>query len=294
MKALSPALQGHLDEGTTTLGWAWRITRSDGVTFGFTDHDRTLSFGGTAFEPESGLTASEIRSGSDLSVDAQDAEGVLTSDRITETDILDGRWDNAEVEVWRVNWADVDQRVLMRRGSIGQIRRGRLAFVAEVRSLAHVLGQTVGRTYQATCDAALGDARCGADLDDPTFRGAGSVVDRLRDCAFTASGLAAFAAGWLTGGTVEWTSGANLGRHAEVLAHDIADGIVTITLLEAPVRGIAEGDAFVARAGCDKRIATCAAKFDNVANFRGFPHIPGQDAVLRYATNDGGHEGGVL
>ena len=118
-----------------------------------------------------------MRSGSDLSVDAQDAEGVLTSDRITETDILDGRWDNAEVEVWRVNWADTAQRVLMRRGAIGQIRRGRLAFVAEVRSLAHVLGQTVGRTFQATCDAALGDARCGVDLEDPAFKGNGAVID---------------------------------------------------------------------------------------------------------------------
>ena len=106
MKSLSPALQAHLDEGTTTLAWCWRITRSDGVTFGFADHDGTLSFDGTDFEPESGFTASEVRSGSDLSVDAQDAEGVLTSDRITETDILDGRWDNAEVEVWRVNWSD--------------------------------------------------------------------------------------------------------------------------------------------------------------------------------------------
>jgi len=92
MKSLSPAMQAHLDEGTTTLAWCWRITRADGVTFGFTDHDRTLSFDGTDFEPESGLTASEVRSGSDLSVDAQDAEGVLISDRITETDILDGRW----------------------------------------------------------------------------------------------------------------------------------------------------------------------------------------------------------
>lgn len=159
MKSLDPALQAHLDEGTTTLAWCWRIARADGVTFGFTDHDRTLSFDGTDFEPESGLTASEVRSGSDLSVDAQDAEGVLTSDRITETDILDGRWDNAEVEVWRANWADTGQRVLMHRGAIGQIRRGRLAFVAEVRSLVHVLGQTVGRTFQATCDAALGDGR---------------------------------------------------------------------------------------------------------------------------------------
>ena len=72
------------------------------------------------------------------------------------------------------------------------------------------------------------------------------------------------------------------------------DGIAILTLLEAPVRAIAEGDAFIIRAGCDKRIATCGAKFANVANFRGFPNIPGQDAVLRYASQDGGHEGSVL
>ena len=234
MKSLPPALQGHLDEGTTTLAWCWRIERADGVTLGFTDHDRTLGFDSTDFEPESGFAASEVRSGSDLSVDAQDAQGVLSSDRITETDILDGRWDNAAVEVGRVNWADTGQRLLMRRGAIGQIRRGRLAFVAEVRSLAHVLGQTVGRTFQATCDAALGDARCGVDLDAPAFKGSGAVIDLLRDRAFTASGLAAFATGWFTFGTLDWTSGANAGRRAEVLAHDLVDGVAVLTLLEAP------------------------------------------------------------
>lgn len=221
MKSLSPALQAHLDEGATTLAWCWRITRADGVSFGLTDHDRTLTFDGTGFEPVSGPTASEVRSGSDLSVDAQDAEGVLTSERITETDILDGRWDNAEVEVWRVNWSDPAQRVLMRRGVIGQIRRGRLAFVAEVRSLAHVLGQTVGRTFQATCDAALGDGRCGVDLDASAFRGTGAVIDLLRDRTFTASGLGGFASGWFTFGTVEWTSGANSGRRAEIIAQQV-------------------------------------------------------------------------
>jgi uncharacterized phage protein (TIGR02218 family) len=294
MKSLLPELQAHLSEGTTTLAWCWRIARADGVTLGFTDHDRTLVFDGITFEPESGFAASEIRSGSDLSVDAQDAEGVLTSDRITETDILDGRWDNAAVELWRVNWADTGQRVLMRRGAIGQIRRGRLAFVAEVRSLAHVLGQTVGRTYQASCDAALGDARCGVDLEDPAFKGSGAVIDVLRDRAFTVSGLVAFASGWFTFGTVEWVSGTNAGRQTEVLGHDITDGIAVLTLLEAPVRTIAEGDSFTIRAGCDKRMETCGGKFANTANFRGFPHIPGQDAVLRYATTDGGHEGSVL
>ena len=263
MKTLDPALQAHLDEGTS-------------------------------FEPESGFTASEVRAGSDLSVDAQDAEGVLTSDRITETDILDGRWDNAEVELWRVNWADAGQRVLLRRGAIGQIRRGRLAFVAEMRSLSHVLGQTVGRTFQAGCDAALGDARCGVDLKDPAYKGGGAVIDLLRDRAFTASGLGGFATGWFAFGTVEWTSGANAGRTAEVLGHDVTDGVAILTLLEPPVRAIEEGDAFIIRAGCDKRMETCSAKFANTANFRGFPHIPGQDTILRYASRDGGHQGGVL
>jgi uncharacterized phage protein (TIGR02218 family) len=294
VKTIPSALQVHLDSSTTTLAWCWRTTRADGTAFGFTDHDRVLSFDGTEFEPESGLTASEIRSGADLSVDAQDAAGALRSDRISEADILDGRWDNAGVELWRVNWANPTQRVLMRRGAIGQIRRGRHAFVAEIRSMSHVLGQTVGRTFQASCDAALGDARCGVDLEDPTYRGIGSVIDRLRDRAFTASGLGGFEAGWFRFGTLTWASGLNAGRRAEVLGHDRSDGIAVITLLEAPIRPIGAGDGFAIRAGCDKRIATCGQKFGNVVNFRGFPHIPGQDTILRYASSDGGHDGGVL
>ena len=79
-----------------------------------------------------------------------------------------------------------------------------------------------------------------------------------------------------------------------MLGHDLVDGLAILTMLEAPVRAIAEDDTFIARAGCDKRIATCSGKFANVANFRGFPHIPGQDTTLRYASRDGGHDGGVL
>jgi hypothetical protein len=204
---------------------------------------------------------------------------------VTETDILDGRWDNAEVEVWRMNWAsgacraevgtgsavkacDIpdSQRVLMRRGAIGQIRRGRLAFVVEIRSLAHVLGQTVGRTFQATCDAALGDARCGMDLEDPVFKGICTVIDLLRDRAFTASGLARFKRGWFTFGTVEWTSGANAGRKAQVLGHDIIDGVAILTLLEGPISRATDG--------------LDGARFRH----RNVPHW-----VLYEVTNDGSH-----
>jgi len=294
MKTLPAGLQTHLDSGTTTLAWCWRLTRNDGAVFGFTDHDLSLTFDGTSFEPESGFTASEIRAGSDLSVDAQEAEGVLTSDTITETDILDGRWDNATVEVWRVNWTDTSQRALLRRGAIGQIRRGRLHFVAEIRSLAHVLGQTVGRTFQATCDAALGDMRCGVDLSDPALKASGTVVSISGDRAFTISGLSGFADGWFALGTLQWLTGANTGRKAEVLSYALTGADVTITLLETPVRPIEVGNTFDISAGCDKRFETCQSKFANAVNFRGFPHIPGQDTVIRYAARGDANAGSVL
>jgi len=294
MKQFPESLQTHLDSGTTTLAWCWRLTRNDGAVFGFTDHDLSLTFDGTTFEPESGFTASEIRSGSDLSVDAQEAEGVLTSDIIAETDILDGRWDNAAVEIWRVNWADTSSRALLRRGAIGQLRRGRLHFVAEMRSLAHVLGQTIGRTFQASCDAALGDARCGVDMNDPTFKATGTVVALSGDRGFAVSGLSGFAEGWFALGTLQWFTGANTGRKAEILSHMISGVNVIVTMLEEPIRPIEVGDAFDILAGCNKRFETCQSKFTNAINFRGFPHIPGQNTVIRYAAKGDANAGAVL
>lgn len=294
MPTVPLTLQQHLDTGATTLAWCWRITREDGVVLGFTEHDRTLTFDGTDFEPETGLEPSEIRQGTDLAVDAQDAQGVLDSERITETDILDGRWDDATVEAWLVNWADPAERVLMRRGSIGRISRGKAAFIAEVRGLAHVIDQTVGRVYQATCDATLGDARCGVDLEASEHKGTGAVTSVLRSRAFTASGLGGFAAGHFDFGFVVWTSGASAGRRAEVMRHTLEDGVATITLAEDPVRPVAQSDGFVIRAGCDKSSATCAAKFDNMVNFRGFPHIPGNDSLFRHPGLNSANDGAPL
>ena len=281
MKTLPAGMQTHLDTGATTLAWCWRLTRTDSVVLGFTDHDRTLTFDGTDFEAEAGFSAAEIAGGTDLAVDAQDATGVLTSDRITETDILDGRWDNATVEIWRVNWSEVAQRLLMRVGTVGHLRRGRVAFTAEMRSLAAQLGQTVGRVYQQGCDARLGDTRCGVNTAAAAFAGSGTVTDVLRDRAFVASGLSGFASAWFALGELTWTLGANSGRLADVLLHDLSGGVVTLTLLDAPLRGVDVDDTFTVVAGCDKRFSTCGTKFANTARFRGFPTIPGQDALIR-------------
>jgi uncharacterized phage protein (TIGR02218 family) len=34
--------------------------------------------------------------------------------------------------------------------------------------------------------------------------------------------------------------------------------------------------------GCDKRLETCRDRFANTLNFRGEPHLPGNDLLTRY------------
>jgi len=283
MKLLPPALQSHLATGTTTLAWCWRITRNDGTKLGFTDHDRDLAFDGTAFEAATGFTASEIKDALGLSVDNLEVSSALKSDRLNEDDLAAGLYDDAIVEIWRVNWTDTDQRVLMRSGSLGEVRRSGAAFTAEVRGLAHYLQQPKGRLYQSACDADLGDARCGIDLDNPAFRGTGTVLAAPTPRLFTASGLAIFAAGWFTRGLVTFTSGANAGRSHEVKRHTLAGTEATIELWQPMASAISASDAFTVTTGCDKQLATCKTRFANAANFRGFPHMPGPDYILAVA-----------
>ncbi len=273
-------MQAHLDSGATTLAWCWRVTRADGMQFGFTDHDRDLTFDATLFEAGSGFTGTEIKQSLGLAVDNLDATGALSSDRLNEADLASGLFDDARVEIWRVNWTAPEQRVLIMAGSVGEVKRAEGAFTAELRSLAHYLGQEKGRIYQYACDATLGDVRCGVNLAASEFTGSGAVTSAETAYLFRTSGLGSFAADWFTGGLLTWTSGANSGRAMEVKRHSLAAGEVEIELWRSMSSSVAAGDAFTITAGCDKTFPTCKAKFANVTNFRGFPHIPGNGYVL--------------
>ena len=72
-------------------------------------------------------------------------------------------------------------------------------------------------------------------------------------------------------------------------------GGVDVLGFAAPVGDwVAEGDALTLTAGCDRRFATCRTRFANAENFRGFPHIPGNDYVLRYPKSGDVLDGGKL
>ncbi|MEP1934946.1 MAG: DUF2163 domain-containing protein [Roseibium sp.] len=285
MRTFGTAFAAHIAGDATTLCWCWQVTRADGSMLGFTDHDRTLSFGGVTFEAASGFSGTEIESSLGLSVDNMEVEGALSSDAIREADIAAGLYDDAEIILFRVNWQDVAQRETIKRGNIGEVTRGELAFQAEFRGLAHRLQQTIGRTFQFGCDARLGDSRCGVDLESASNKGNGTIVD-VAGLAITASGLGAFAADRFARGVLTWTTGANAGQKIKIKAHKAESGTVQLRLWRTPVAAMETGDTFTVRAGCPHTFDACKAKFNNHLNFRGFPHISGNDFVLSYARQD--------
>ncbi|MEM7619815.1 MAG: DUF2163 domain-containing protein [Pseudomonadota bacterium] len=295
MKNLPTGMQSHLDSGATTLCWCWRVTRTDNTVMGFTDHDNDLTFENTTYKAATGFTGSEMNNALGLSVDNVDIDGALSSTSLTETDLTAGLYDNATVEIYRVNWQDVSQSVLMRKGSIGEVRRGKHIFTAEIRGLAHNLQQPKGRLLHYGCDANLGDSRCQVSLGSSSYKGTGTVLSFVDTRTFTVSGLESFTTDWFAFGLLAWTSGLNQNRAMEVKYHTKDDSLVTIELWRNMADAIAVGHTFEITAGCDKQISTCRTKFSNISNFRGFPHIPGNDFTLSYPNRDDvDNDGGSL
>jgi len=294
MKSLSSEFQAHLDSGSTTLCHCWRLQRPDGAVAGFTEHDRDLVFDNIVYEAAAGFTTSSVGSSNGLAVDNLDVVGALESSHLTDADLAAGFYDNADIEIWRVNWQDTQQRVLLRKGNLGEVQRSNQGFSAEVRGLSHRLNQSTGRLFQYACDADLADARCGKELILGIFAASGSITAIRENRILTVSGLTAFDDGWFSRGLCTFTSGANQGEVMEVKSHTRRAGDVVIELWNAPTQSVELGGGLSVKAGCDKQLDTCRQKFSNVERFRGFPHMPGNDFALSYARRGAANDGGKL
>lgn len=290
--AYSEELKAHLAEGATTLARAWAIARRDGRVLGFTDHDVTLEFEGIRFEPDAGMTAKALSQSTGLSVDNTEGYGALSSAAITEADLLAGRYDGAEVRAWVVNWVDVAQHALLFRGHLGEITRGAGAFSAELRGLTEALSAETGRVYHARCAAVLGDGQCRFDRDTTGYFTELPVEEVREAQIFRFASLPGFDERWFEKGRLRVLSGAAEGL-VGLIKNDRLSGTGTreIELWQRLGADLAPGDRVRLEAGCDRRAETCRLKFHNFLNFRGFPHIPGEDWLMSYPVASGANDG---
>lgn len=286
MKTFPPALAAAVTRPVTTLCRAFVALRRDGAVFGFTDHDRDLVVAGILCRAATGVARSEAVMAAGLGVGGQDIAGALSSEAITEADIAAGLWDGAAVTTYLVDWSDPTTATALAAGHLGEVTRQDGAFSAELRGLAAALDQPKGRIYQHRCDAVLGDGRCGVDI--AALAATGLVVSVTRGRHVVVDGLAGVAPRRLNGGTLV----AAAGRFTIKADDDGGDGLRALELWE--VADLAAGAVVTVLPGCDKRFETCRDVFGNALNFRGFPHIPGNDFLIAHPAAAVEHDGGAL
>jgi uncharacterized phage protein (TIGR02218 family) len=302
MKALTAPNLAHLQQKVTTWAVCWRIARTDGVLILGTEHDRDITVAEDSpsgalqgvYLAQIGITGSNIRSGSDIDVDNMEVDGPIIPDPDTSTDIVgvsvidieSGRFDDAEVTLFAVNWqAPDDGQIILRHGNIGEIRRtseGR--YYTELRGLSQRLQQQIVETYSQTCLARLGDARCQFNITPHTISGTVTgVTSRLRfDAGMDTTGDAD---AMYVYGKVTFTSGANDGISREVRNPSVGDTFGNLQVFEPFPQTVVVGDTFDLEPGCDKTHTQCKL-YGNFVNFRGHGlFVPTQGASFGVATH---------
>lgn len=262
-----------LEEPCTTTAYAWTLRRRDGVALGFTSHDNDLLIDGLVHRAGPGMVPSAIVESDRLDAEGVDVEGGLSSASINETDLDAGRWDGAALEIRLIDWTNPSNQRSLARGELGEISRSGRAFTAELRGPAATLNAPVAPRCSPGCRAEFGGPECGVDLSRyrreisiSSAQGERLICPDLPDGALYRFGRARF------------LSGPNCGS-----IHDIADGSAgEISLTQPPPLTAKPGTRLLVTQGCDHAIATCGGRFANAVNFRGEPHLPGNDLLTRY------------
>jgi uncharacterized phage protein (TIGR02218 family) len=219
------------------------------------------------------MTPAAVTRSLGLEPHSAEVAGALSSEALDEDDLSLGRWDGARVRLTVVDWQAPDASAIqLMAGEIGSVSIDGESFSADLNGAAVALQGPVCPATSSECRAEFGDKRCRVDLAGRTTvahvlssDGGSLTLDVAVDDRFVL-------------GRLRYLSGGNCGLSTVVLS---ATGSV-VQVRDLPRATVETGCRIELREGCDKRFETCVSRFDNAANFRGEPHLPGNDLLTRY------------
>lgn len=291
-RTVGTALATHLATDTHNLCAMLRIDMKDGTQLAFTDHDRPLIFdtgdGALTYLPDTGILPSDLSLSAGFDADDMEVSGPI-GDVVTRTAVIGGRYDDATVYYFFVNWSDLTQgAVKLVKGYIALATVEGGTFKFTVHSEISKFARSVGRVITGFCENDYGVGHC-----DRTRVDLAATVSAVTDArAFTVTFSGSYINDFFNKGTVYFLTGALAGcRPVEIFDWSAGGAIVLWTdLAEAPQ----VGDTLEVRQGCydpatgaSKTRPACMALGGDAVPFRGFPDVPGSDQVLRY-PNPGG------
>jgi uncharacterized phage protein (TIGR02218 family) len=278
MKTISTDLKTHLESEVTTLATCYKITRQDNTVLGFTNLDTDITYDSVTYNSNNNFDRNNLSLDKSFNNETSKIESILDSNLISENDLLTGKYDNAEVEIFIVNYKDLAMEdMILFSGFFGEVKYIDSKFTVELKSLNTKLDTTIGDYYTPTCRATFCDSKC--TLTESTYTFSGTVTTKTSNSEFYCSDTAVKdkTAQYFDYGYLTFTSGNNTGQSMEVKQSNAG----TIILNMSMPFSIEVNDAFDIVAGCNKTFTTCKNKFSNAINFRGEPHVPGMDYMLQ-------------
>ena len=288
-KTASNSFKAKLIPEVTTLAVLFKLTRPDGTVFGFTNHIEDIIHGGVTYKASTGNFPTALSQTGNLSVDNIEALAFLSSDTITEEDIMARKFDYSTIDiyiidyVWSIPPLGNDPGMILGGGwKLGELTIKNNTFTFEIRSKTQILQQQIIELYSPDCRADLGDVRCsaaggGVTLPLPLLTG---TVTGVTDNRTFADSSRTEANDYFNYGLLTWTgSCTNSGLTMEVKDYTLSGG--GFVLVEKMGYNIEVGDTYSVYRGCNKLKATCRDVFDNVVNFRGEPFLPGMDELMK-------------
>jgi uncharacterized phage protein (TIGR02218 family) len=283
MKTASPALIAFLNaaranpDAPVAFAECFAFTLATGATLAYVNLDQPVVYNGLTYAADGPLVQGlKYRCSVGLEVDKQQIViAARPTDLVNGAPFLaalrDGAFDGASVRRDRVFMSALGQPplggVTLFKGRVSTVDSvGRTSATITVASDLVALDIDMPRNlYAPTCLHTLYDSGCGVPRGTFAASGAAGAGSTASAIAF-AGALASHAQGSLT-----FSSGVNANLRATVKSVVVGASLNLMYPLPAAPAG---GDAFTVSDGCDHTPATCAARFANLARFRGFPYVP--------------------
>lgn len=270
MRSIPSNLYADIQDGTICN--IVKITLQNGTVHAYTDFDSNIVYGGVTYIPAPGLQKVKMTLTPNSEVSNQELASAWVD--APEEDLLGGRFDSAAVEVSWISWKNPHYGLFtVFNGKLGEISWSDVGFKADIFSNMKDLEKNIGEVFTANCRHSLYSTSspgligfCGVDKVSFTTTGNVTAIVKNRwKFQITTSAAADF----YSGGKITFTSGSN--NSISFSIKNFEDS--TVDLFLPTSFPIVVGDTFTISAGCDKTLATCKSKFNNVVNYGGFPHI---------------------
>lgn len=283
----------YLEGDELTLALFLKITPSadfanvDPLGFTSLDSSVTLAAHSLTFFPTAGLhpSTTESESGKPSNFELR---GIFESVGVTEADLLAGKWNGAEIELWRMNYADLTmgEEVLFR-GVISHFTDHQDYFKAEIVGLANRMSTNFGGMTSRICRRVRTftdfPGECG--YQDPTTHGfdsqrqviADTIISRL---AIDFDGYESVPADFYTNGKAECLTGENEGIAREIQSGVVSGGLLHVVLKRAFPLTVTAGDDFELTVGCNGTLERCMY-LDNVIERHAEDYIPGIEKAAK-------------